>query len=666
MRILVDHGHPWRPPFGLDRIGQPLTAVVQIDRAPATPGKYVLVGLLDGKEVKRAPLATAKEFPFVHRVEFPTWPTELVLVAESADASPPIELARQPVEVVEFEALAEARPDTVINPVDLGTILVPSGWLLLEGAQPGSVDVAAICRMRDIGEARAAAWFESRPEGKSTVSIELRRNRRAEVSLRLPPPAASIEHDVLCVVILENNGGELWRQRIETMLVHQPPRWPEFGATATKLRYDAPISIRAADGTFSSIPYAEGWAPHLDDVVVFLPGGARFVFWRGACYIPFWAGKYNTCLSYEWAETGPPPGGFADAVEPLMDKELRYGRVTILESTPARVHVRWDYQSCDFNYKVWGDSAVEDFCFYRDGFGTRTLTLKSALGADYELSEFIILTSQGTYPLSILPENLVDAVFLDGVKREFRPPFVEGPEAEYRKSRDMAAVYRVRLHGEEPLTAVYFNPNDKQLPPRFFGPFFNQGVLVTPVYWGSHWPLARGNTTGGSINDRIQFTPAHNSVMTWSRSRPVPNEATALDTVDTLGQTKRMNVEKWVWLIGMTNVDDARLLQWARSFASPPELELEGARFEAYLPERRASRLRVESDRVRITIKPAVTCLNPVFELDGAPKVLSGIWLAGRRMASDEFAWDGQTLWLRADIDAPTELRLEFQGPKPD
>ena len=38
-----------------------------------------------------------------------------------------------------------------------------------------------------------------------------------------------------------------------------------------------------------------------------------------------------------------------------MDKELRYSRVEIVESTAARVHVRWSYQSTDFNYKVWGD-----------------------------------------------------------------------------------------------------------------------------------------------------------------------------------------------------------------------------------------------------------------------------------------------------------------------
>ena len=56
-----------------------------------------------------------------------------------------------------------------------------------------------------------------------------------------------------------------------------------------------------------------------------------------------------------------------------MDKELRYGRVEIVESTSARVHVRWSYQSTDFNYKVWGDEAVEDYYFYPDGFGTRVV-----------------------------------------------------------------------------------------------------------------------------------------------------------------------------------------------------------------------------------------------------------------------------------------------------
>src|SRR3989442_11781602 len=101
-----------------------------------------------------------------------------------------------------------------------------------------------------------------------------------------------------------------------------------------------------------------------------------------------------------------------------MDKELRYGRVEIIESTAARVHVCWTYQSCDFLYKVWGDEATEDFYFYPDGFGTRALTLKRGPGVEYELSEIIILAPQAGFPFSFLPSNIVDILFVDGSKRE--------------------------------------------------------------------------------------------------------------------------------------------------------------------------------------------------------------------------------------------------------
>ncbi len=271
--------------------------------------------------------------------------------------------------------------------------------------------------------------------------------------------------------------------------------------------------------------FEDGWDPSLEDIVVSLPNGSRFVFWRGSCYVPFWAGRCNTGLSYEWAETSPPADGFEDCVEPLMDKELRYGRVEVVESTPVRVHVRWSYQSCDFKYKVWGDSAVEDYVFYPDGFGTRVLTLQRAPTGDYELSEFIILTPQSTYPLSVLPPNLVDVLFADGQKQEMRFPFhtAEQRDALYAaeqgdeaRNHKLPAIYRVRLHKDEPLAAVYFNPRDTHLPPAIFAPFYDQGVLVTPTYWGSHWPLARGKTTGWAIDDRIHFTPCHNSVMSWA------------------------------------------------------------------------------------------------------------------------------------------------------
>ena len=91
------------------------------------------------------------------------------------------------------------------------------------------------------------------------------------------------------------------------------------------LRYDAPISVLSRDGKLSSMSYAGAWDSKLKDIVVALPNGTRFVFWRGSCYIPFWASRHNVGFNYEWAEGTPGPDA-VDCVEPLMDKELRYSR----------------------------------------------------------------------------------------------------------------------------------------------------------------------------------------------------------------------------------------------------------------------------------------------------------------------------------------------------
>ncbi len=661
-QVRVDYGHPWRAPFGLQRVGRPLGAIVEFAPGHVPPEAW-LVGYRDGKEIARHRVAAEGKDPRVRRASFAVWPDELRLLAPAASGGLG-EWARQAVRVPAFEAEAAARPDAVVNPVDLGAILVPSDWLLLAGGQGGTIEVAAVSRAADVPGARAVAWFESSPGKTTTAEAPLVRDRRATAAMRLPPAPTALDRDTLYVSLVDAGGKELWRKKTPTMLVRNPPKWPAFGAARTMLRYDAPISVRADDGKLSSIDYAAAWDAALDDVVVSLPNGSRFVFWRGSSYVPFWAGRHNTGLSYEWAETSPPADGYTDCVEPLMDKELRYGRVRIVESTPARVHLRWAYQSCDFKYKVWGDSAAEDFYFYPDGFGTRALTLQSDPKGDYELSEFIILTPQATHPFSVLPPNLVDILFLDGQKREISFPFLPEEQGEKMKPRGMPAVYRVRLHRDEPLAAVYFNPLDKQLPPAVFAPFRDQGQIVTPTYWGSHWPLARGKTTGWAIDDRIHLTPCHNSVMSWSRSRPAPVRTARVETLDTLGRSRPMIVQTWVWLIGMTDAPDERLLDWAKSFSAPPSIELQGARLDAepYVPERRAIRLVAKDPSVTIRIKPAARCVNPVFEFAGPPRELAGVTISGRPLDPSQFAWDGHTLWLGVTIGEATEVRVDFRA----
>ncbi len=204
-----------------------------------------------------------------------------------------------------------------------------------------------------------------------------------------------------------------------------------------------------------------------------------------------------------------------------------------------------------------------------------------------------------------------------------------------------------------------------QLPGVVFAPFFDGGTMVTPCYWGSHWPLARGNSTGNKIDDRIQFTPTHNSVMSWAGKRPEPLSTASYVTLDTLGRSRPMTVRRWAWLIGMSDAGDARLRDWAKSYTTPPSLELHGARlaFGGYQPEQRAIQLDPITRDVQIVIKPTTKCVNPVFEFVRELPRDVRITLAGQAVASDRYAWDGRILWLDATIETPTELRVTFGGP---
>jgi hypothetical protein len=675
--IRLDLGHAWRPPFGVERIGRPVAAVVAASVRP-DPATYVLVAMTKGKEVGRRAFRFPDHPPYSTRVTLEGVASAdlLVLTAERENEeghrhpvlTKPVELVRHAIQLSDLEAEAIASPDQVVNPVDLGTILVPSGWLLLGPDQSATLVFAALARSRDVPRARLKATFGSAPREAVTAAVRLRAGERATLQLKLPHAPPRGEGDVLSLVLDDGGGHVLWRKTISVMRVKNPPRRPSFGATYEKLRYDAPISVREpGTGRFSNLPYENGWKPELRDVVVWLPNGARFVFWRGSSYIPFWAGLHNTGACYEWAEIISRPEGAVDCVEPLMDKELRYGRVEIVESTSARVHVRWTYQSTDFQYKVWGDAAVEDYYFYPDGYGTRVVNLKSDPKNDYELSEFIIITPQGAYPLDILPERPVDALYLDGRKHPypFPNPTGGGKEPRLGDQGGAPAIYRIRLNRAERLAAVYFNPNETRLPPVVFAPFFDKGEMVTPCYWGSHWPLARGNSTGRSIDDRIEFTPCHNSVMSWAGCKPAPLQTASLVTLDTLGRSRPMIVRRWAWMIAMTDASDRSLLARAKSFASPPSLEVRGARldFQGYAPERRAICLADPDREVRITINPGPPCVNPVFEWAGAPRGEIRVVLGGRPLDAAHYAWDGRTLWLDATIGATTELCVTFGKP---
>ena len=661
-RFQFDPGHPWRPPFGVERVGlTPVIVQFASDTHPAP--EHWLAAYHEGKELERKALDVVGNSPFTARVTFATSPApeELVLLTKTKNGST-IEQARWMVERAAFEADAEAAADPVMNPVDLGAILPPADWLVLGLEQKARVTVAAFSAKETISGAEVIAWFESDSDRPTKTAIELRKGIRAELKVSLPPPAFATDRDKLHVAIRDANGRELWHKTVTTMLIRQALKLPAFGAVETKLRYDYPVLSYSGPDEVSEIPYDKAWAPERKDVVVSLPNGSRFVFWRGAAYTPFWAGKHNTALNFEFAEAPERPDG-VDCVDAASDKELRRSRVEIIESTAARVHVRWTAQPCDLNYMVWGETATEDFFFYPDGFGSRTVTLQTEPKAEYEIEELLILTPPAGYPLRVLPENLIDVLFRNGTKRELKFPLLD-QERDYEKllSGELPPLFRIRFGIREPLSAVYFNPSWKRLPSTAYRPFYSQGQMVTPYYWGNHLPLARRKPTGINIDDLAAMTPAHNATMSWGHRRPQPLESRTAEMRDALGVTRTMQIEKWAWLIGLSNADDARLLEWSRSFSTPPKVEAAGARLgsPSYSTERRATLLSVEKPVVTLMINPSTPCVHPVFELQNAPKTLSRVELNGRPLAATDYAWDGHVLWLNTTLRSATTLRLKF------
>ncbi len=116
----------------------------------------------------------------------------------------------------------------------------------------------------------------------------------------------------------------------------------------------------------------------------------------------------------------------------------------------------------------------------------------------------------------------------------------------------------------------------------------------------------------------------------------------------------------------MTDEPDRRLLDRARSFATPPSLELAGARLDSnpYAPERRAIRLTALGSDITLTIKPAVPCINPVFECKTPQEGTINVALDDRPLEGGRFAWDGRVLWLNVTIERQSRLRIRWHAQR--
>ena len=158
--ISVDQGSPWRPPFGLDRVGARAMVHVQLITRQALPRELFIVSYQGGQEIERHKLAfssnpsayaaiglgppAAEAAPLFAHASLASLPSAVAVQALCENGS--AELLHEEVSWPEIEAATLARPERAVNPVDLGAILPPHDWLLLRAGEVAVVDVAALSR----------------------------------------------------------------------------------------------------------------------------------------------------------------------------------------------------------------------------------------------------------------------------------------------------------------------------------------------------------------------------------------------------------------------------------------------------------------------------------------------------------------------------------------
>ncbi len=101
---------------------------------------------------------------------------------------------------------------------------------------------------------------------------------------------------------------------------------------------------------YATLKFQDTWdrprriGPETDVVVRFEQSPMRLVFWQGHNNVPAWVTENGKWYTDEFLEAyGKPHCPDGEDCEPMSDKQSRYSRVRILESTDARAVIHWRY-----------------------------------------------------------------------------------------------------------------------------------------------------------------------------------------------------------------------------------------------------------------------------------------------------------------------------------
>ena len=181
-----------------------------------------------------------------------------------------------------------------------------------------------------------------------------------------------------------------------------------FGAFYTKLKY-----YKEWDDLWrvSEVP---------DIFVRFDASPVQLIFWRGTSYVPCWVTENDIWYTNEWLETWG--RDVKSCAEPLMDRQCRYSRVSIIENTDARVVIHWRYALVDafYNFVAVTDDNNGEWCdefytIYPDMIGVRKMELHySQPERKHDWVEQIVILPPGKYPDEVIEKEAITLINMKG------------------------------------------------------------------------------------------------------------------------------------------------------------------------------------------------------------------------------------------------------------
>jgi len=413
------------------------------------------------------------------------------------------------------------------------------------------------------------------------------------------------------------------------------PAWKNFGAHYTHLDfYDTWDNMFRMSG-------------HPDIVVTFDKSPGRYVLWHGVGYIPMMVTENGRWFSNEFNETW-----WRGCCEPMSDKKMMFGRVHIIEQSPARVVLRWRYPLSNIYYGIYGENESDDgwgewvewmFHIYPDGSIVKKMRVYESRDHEHEWHESMAIMGPGQHPETVVDKNnTLDLVTDGGEVRRYNWKTAPPRGVDYRDT----VVHKVNMFAQwDPYTIQRFTGGDV-----YSGERTEYAVFPS---W-DHWPVSQLPSDGRK--SRYSDRTSHSSLthVKW-------------DFSFSFGQQGHY-VEK-VLLEGLTTKDAEQLLPLAHSFLNPPAVEPQGdafsARFDinqkAYVLTRGAG----DVDKLRFTVDASdkQPLVHPAFVVENwGSDAKATIKLAGAAPGEIDIR---QGIERRANGVTALVVWMEMTSPEP-